>query len=460
MSIKGFKDNFYWGGSVSSFQTEGAWDEDGKGLSIYDVRPMNPEFSDWKVAIDFYHRHKEDIQLLKEMGCNFYRISIAWARVIPNGDDEPNEAGLAFYDMIIDELIEAGIEPMICLYHFDTPYHLAKDYNGFASRHTVDAFESYARLVMKRYGDRVKHWMTFNEQNLHSMMLKVSNAEVIPEGMDATKFLYQVNHNIFIAHCKATKVLREEAPDALMCGMNAVTIYYPETADPKNVMFARLANDYFNHFHCDVFATGKYPSYMVNFLTNRGWMPEFEEGDDEILKNTVDYIAFSYYRSNVLKTEEFDGRPPVDILHNATIQNKYCDATEWNWEMDAIGFRNITTDLYHRHKLPVFVLENGMGHREELDSQGNVNDDYRIKYHKEHIEELKKSVVEDGVDCLGYITWGPIDIPSSQCEIAKRYGFVFVNRTEKDLKDLRRIKKKSFSWIKKAFESNGEDLEA
>ena len=168
---------------------------------------MNPEFSDWKVAIDFYHRYKDDIALLKEMGCNFYRFSIAWARIIPNGDDEPNEEGLAFYDTIIDELIEVGITPMICLYHFDTPYHLAKEYNGFASRHTVDAFERYAEIVMSRYGDRVKHWMTFNEQNLHGMMLRVSNAENIPEGVNETKFLYQVNHNVFIAHCKATKVL-------------------------------------------------------------------------------------------------------------------------------------------------------------------------------------------------------------------------------------------------------------
>ena len=459
MVEKGFKKDFYWGGSVSSFQTEGAWDEGGKGLSIYDIRPMNPNFSDWKVAIDFYHRYKEDIALLKEMGCNFYRFSIAWSRVIPNGDDNYNEEGLKFYDTIIDELIEAGIEPMICLYHFDTPYNLAKNYNGFASRHTVDAFERYARLVMARYGDRVKHWMTFNEQNLHSTMLRVSNAEVIPEGMDKTKFLYQVNHNVFIAHCKATKALRELVPDAKMCGMTTNTQYYAETYKPSNVMFAKLANDYINQFHADVFAKGEYPTYMINFLTNKGWMPEFEEGDAELLKYTVEYLAFSYYRSNVLKDGEFNiYESPAETITKATIPNEYLDATEWNWEKDAIGFRYVTTELHQRHKLPVFILENGMGHTEELNENDTVNDDYRIEYHKSHIEELKKSVTEDGVDCLGYITWGPIDIPSSQCEIAKRYGFVFVNRTEKDLKDLRRVKKKSFYWIKKAFESNGEEL--
>ena len=217
----GFNKDFYWGGSVSSFQTEGAWDEGGKGLSIYDVRPTNPNFSDWKVAIDAYHRYPEDIALMKEMGFNFYRFSICWSRIIPNGDDEINEEGVAFYNQLIDQLLEAGIEPMITLVHFDMPYHLVKEYNGFASRKVVDLFERYARVCMERFGDRVKHWMSFNEQNLFSQSLRYSNAEDIPEGEDPIKFLYQVNHHVFIAHCKAVKALRELVPDAQFCGMVA-----------------------------------------------------------------------------------------------------------------------------------------------------------------------------------------------------------------------------------------------
>ena len=430
-------ENFYLGGSVSSFQTEGAWDEGGKGLSIYDVRPMNPEFSDWKIAIDGYHRYKEDIALMKGMGFNFYRFSICWSRIIPNGDDEVNEEGVQFYNNLIDELIKAGIEPMITLVHFDMPYKLVKDYNGFASRKVVELFNRYARVCMERFGDRVKHWMTFNEQNLHAMMLRVSNAEEIPEGESLAKHLYAVNHNVFIAHCMATKSLRELVPDGKMCGMCAVTNYYPEKCTPKNNLFSQQAYNYMNGFHVDVFAKGKYPKYMVNYLTNRGWMPKFEYGDEELLKYTVDYIAFSYYRSNTLTEGEFDyNRPYHEIVMEHTIKNPYLEATEWGWEKDPVGLRWIMNDLYIRSEMPVFILENGMGAREELNEKGTVEDDYRIEYHRNHIVEMKKAMFEDGVPCLGYVTWGPIDIPSSACEIAKRYGFVYVNRTEKDIKDL------------------------
>ena len=452
-------ENFYLGGSVSSFQTEGAWDEGGKGLSIYDVRPTNPQFSDWKVAIDGYHRYKEDIALMKGMGFNFYRFSICWSRIIPNGDDEVNEEGIQFYNNLIDELIKAGIEPMITLVHFDMPYKLVKEYNGFASRKVVDLFERYARVCMERFGDRVKHWMTFNEQNLHAMMLRVSNAEEVPEGVTLAKHLYAVNHNIFIAHCKATKSLRELVPDAKMCGMCAVTNYYPEKCTPENNLFAQQAHNYMNGFHVDVFAKGEYPKYMVNYLTNRGWMPYFEDGDKELLKYTVDYIAFSYYRSNTLTEGKFDyNRPYHEIVMEHIMKNPYLEATDWGWEKDPVGLRWIMNDLYIRTGMPVFILENGMGAREELNENDTVDDDYRIEYHRKHIVEMKNAMFEDGVPCLGYVTWGPIDIPSSSCEIAKRYGFVYVNRTEKDIKDLRRVPKKSYYWVKKAFESNCEEL--
>ncbi len=453
-----FPKKFYWGGSVSSFQTEGAWNEGGKGLSIYDVRPTNEAFSDWKVAIDFYHRYKEDIALMKEMGFNFYRFSICWSRIIPNGDDEVNEEGVAFYNRVIDELLENGIEPMITLVHFDMPYHLVKEYNGFASRKVVDLFERYARVCMERFGDRVKHWMTFNEQNLHGMDLKPSNAEVIPEGMDPNQFLFQVNHNVFIAHCKAVKALRELVPDAKICGMVAYGLYYPTSSDPRANMIAALANDFSNNFHIDVFTKGQYPPFMVNYLNKHGWMPTFEEGDEELLGYTVDYMAFSYYSSHAVKAMDYANRDIREVIQEAVVKNEYLDATEWGWEIDPEGIRRVARDIYYRTGKPVFVLENGMSHRETLNENMTVEDDYRIDYHREHIRNLERAIEEDGVECLGYVTWGPIDIPSSQCEIAKRYGFVFVDRTEKEIKELKRYKKKSFNWIAKVFKSNGEDL--
>ena len=455
-------ENFYWGGSVSSFQTEGARNEGGKGVCIYDVRPMNSNFAGWDVAIDAYHRYDEDIALMKEMGFNFYRFSICWARIIPNGTlEEPvNEEGIAFYNGLIDKLLAAGIEPMITFVHFDMPYYLVKNYNGFASRYVVDCFERYAQVCIERFGDRVKHWMSFNEQNLHGKRLKDSNAEVIPEGVHRAKHLYQVNHNVFIAHCKAVRALRERYPESYFCGMNTVANVYPYSNTPKNNLFAWQAYNYSCGFHADVFAHGQYPDYMVAYLTNRGWMPKFEEGDEELLKYTVDYLAFSYYRSDTLTEGEFDyDRPYHEVYADHKIDNPNLERNEWNWEIDPIGFRMTMIDMHRRTGLPVFILENGIGWREELDENGEIHDDYRISYHRDHIKEMQNAMFEEGVPCLGYITWGPIDIPASMADMDKRYGFVFVNRTNKDLRDLRRIPKKSFAWIKKVFESNGEDLD-
>ena len=260
--------DFYWGGSVSSFQTEGHRNEGGKGVCIYDVRPMNPEFSDWNDAIDEYTRYDEDIALMKGMGFNFYRFSICWSRIIPNGTlDEPvNEEGVKFYSDLIDKLLAAGIEPMITLVHFDMPYHLVKNYNGFASRYVVDCFERYAKVCIERFGDRVKHWMSFNEQNLHSMMLRVSNAEEIPEGVSLPKHLYQVNHNVMMAHCKAVRALREMQPDAKFCGMGAITNVYAYDNSPKNNLFATQAYNLLNGYLVDTFAQGKYPEEAVSTM--------------------------------------------------------------------------------------------------------------------------------------------------------------------------------------------------
>ena len=293
------------------------------------------------------------------------------------------------------------------------------------------------------------------------MRLIFSNAERVPEGVDPTKFLYQVNHNVFLAHCKAVKVLREVAPDAQICGMIAATPSYPETCCPDDVNFALRCNDYLNYFHASVFANGKYPEYMVRYLTKHGWMPDFEEGDDEILSNTVDYLAFSYYQSQTVKAQDFDQQlPTAAVAGKGGIKNPYVQYNEWGWAKDAVGLRTLMHEMYYRFGKPIFILENGVGCREELPEDGSlIQDDERIEYHKNHIIQMKKAIEEDGVNCLGYITWGPIDILSSHCEMAKRYGFVFVNRTEKDLRDLRRVPKKSFYWVQKVFGSNGEELD-
>ncbi|HLR08718.1 MAG TPA: glycoside hydrolase family 1 protein [Bacillota bacterium] len=442
-------DGFLWGGAATSFQTEGAWNEGGKGPSIVDARPIPEGHSDWKVAVDFYHRYKEDIALFKEVGFNAYRTSISWSRIFPNGEGEPNEEGLAFYDRVFDEMIAHGIQPVITLYHFDLPLALAEKYNGFASRKVVDLFEKYARTVFARYKDKVKYWLTFNEQNL-----VLTNPELwgVMEGADSKALLYQVCHNAFVAHAKAVKALHEIIPDGKMAGMITSFLAYPLTPKPEDVLASYRVNTWLNNFFFDVFAKGAYPTYATSDWEKKGVMPTFAEGDLQLLKeNTVDYLSLSYYRSHTVKADDSES------LGAQFVDNPYLETTEWGWTIDPIGFRLALKDIYSRYQLPIFVTENGIGVREELNENNTVEDDYRIDYLRDHIKQMKRAM-EEGVDIFGYLMWGSTDILSSQGQMSKRYGLIYVNRDETDLKDLKRYKKKSFDWFKRVIATNGREL--
>src|SRR5699024_10003836 len=442
-------DGFLWGGAATSFQTEGAWNEGGKGPSIVDARPIPEGHSDWKVAVDFYHRYKEDIALFKEVGFNAYRTSISWSRIFPNGEGEPNEEGLAFYDRVFDEMIAHGIQPVITLYHFDLPLALAEKYNGFASRKVVDLFEKYARTVFARYKDKVKYWLTFNEQNL-----VLTNPELwgVMEGADSKALTYQVCHNAFVAHAKAVKALHEIIPDGKMAGMITSFIAYTLTPKPEDAIASYHVNTWLNNFFFDVFANGEYPTYVISDWEQEGMMPTFAEGDLQLLKeNTVDYLSLSYYRSHTVKA---DASEPFGAMF---VDNPYLEATEWGWAIDPIGFRLALKDIYSRYQLPIFITENGIGVREELNENNTDEDDYRIDYLRDHIKQMKRAM-EEGVDIFGYLMWGSTDILSSQGQMSKRYGLIYVNRDETDLKDLKRYKKKSFDWFKRVIATNGREL--
>ncbi|MBA4493972.1 glycoside hydrolase family 1 protein [Paenactinomyces guangxiensis] len=444
-------EGFLWGGAVTSFQTEGAWNEGGKGPSIVDARPIPEGFSDWKVAVDFYHRYKEDISLFKELGFNAYRTSISWSRIFPDGEGEANEEGLKFYDDLFDELLANGIQPVITLYHFDLPLALAEKYNGFASRKVVDLFERYARTVFKRYRDKVKYWITFNEQNLVLLRPELWGAK-LPEGEDEAAFKYQVCHNTFIAHARAAKALHELIPDGKMGGMVTYLTTYPATCKPADVLANIKAKELLVDFYLDVFAHGEYPAYVTSQLDRKGIMPVFEEGDMELLKETTsDYLTFSYYQSKIVKeTNE-------EAIDAGVTANPYLETSEWGWSIDPIGLRIALKDLHARYRMPIFISENGIGVREELNENNTVEDDYRIDYLRQHIEQMKLAM-EEGVEVIGYLIWGSTDILSSKGEMKKRYGLIFVNRGETDLRDLKRYRKKSFYWFKKVIESNGEIL--
>lgn len=458
-----FKENFMWGGSVSSMQTEGAWDKDGKGLTVYDTKKKKTHAktsSDWENGIDFYHHYKEDIALFAEMGFNSYRFSLSWARILPEGEGKVNQAGLDFYDRVIDELIAHKIEPIVCLYHFDLPDVLAERYGGWQSRKVLEAYQQYAEVVIKHFGKRVNYYIPINEQNVAYTL----TSDLLPDDIDPkelARYEAQAQHHSFLASASVKHIVKAFAPHAKVGGMVAFSPFYPETCHPDAILSAQIANRRMTYQSTDVFVYGEYPQDLLHDWEKNDIMPEITAGDKQYLKEgTVDFLPFSYYQSAMAKTG-------ADITINSFLdsfldgtqpKNEFLDVSEWGWIIDPKGLRLAAKELYDRYKMPVFTVECGIGVKESLNDDLTVADDYRIDYLRDHVEQLRLAVTEDGVDLMGFLTWGPIDILSSQGEMKKRYGFIYVNRDETDLKDLERYKKKSFDWFKQVITTNGEDL--
>lgn len=450
--------DFFWGNSTSSMQTEGAWNVDGKGLSVYDLKPATKETSDWHDGIDAYHNYEQDINLMANQGMNFYRFQISWSRVDPNGDGNFNEAGIAFYDRLINALLKRNIKPMICLYHFDMPLALAKKYNGFLSRPVVSAFVRYGIEMVKRFGDRVKYWVTFNEQNLYHTS-EVFNISGYLTGDKTVNEMYQISHHVMLAHAGVANYIHEQT-DCLVGGMLAYSEVYPATANPKDILYARQIDEFLNRNLLDVFVYGRYSNEVMNYVRNHKIEMDYQLNDDEtLIKVTSDFIAFSYYRSDTIDSTEVPaGTVPNQYLDFGLKRNPYLQTSEFGWQIDPLGFRDVLTKVYNQYCVPMFPIENGIGFREEYTGK-EIQDDYRIDYMRNHIQAMKEAILEDGVEVLGYLGWGLIDIPSSSGNMDKRYGTVYVNRTNHDLKDLKRIPKKSYWWLQKVIKSNGESLE-
>lgn len=471
-----FRKDFLWGGATAANQLEGAYNEDGRGLANVDLSPVGEsrlavitgrrkmlefeegEFYPAKNAIDHYHRYKEDIALFAEMGFKVYRFSIAWTRIYPNGDDEePNEAGLQFYENLIDECLKYGIEPLITITHFDFPMNLANKYGGWRNREIVKFYERLVTTLFTRYKGKVKYWLTFNEINVILHAPFMGAGLYFEEGEDIEKTQYQAIHHELVASATATKVLREIDPDAKIGCMLAAGSFYPETCNPKDV-FAALKANRDNYFFVDVQSRGYYPEYKLRELEAKGMLPEITEEDKKVLReNTVDFISFSYYSSRVASVKDIE-QTDANLLKSA--RNPYLEYTEWDWAVDPLGFRITLNEIYDRYQKPLFVVENGLGAVDKPDENGYVEDDYRIDYLRKHIQNMRDAVTIDGVDLLGYTTWGPIDLVSAGTgEMKKRYGFIYVDRDNYGNGRLERSKKKSFDWYKKVIESNGEDLD-
>ena len=442
-------DKFLWGNSTSSMQTEGAYNEGGKGPSVYDIRKASADKSDWKVAIDEYHRYEEDIKLMAEMGMNCYRFQISWSRIFPEGEGKVNEEGLKFYEDLIDKLINYDIEPMICLYHFDMPLALYEKYDGFSSRQVAKEFVKYGKLLVDRFHDKVKYWITFNEHNLYPMdmgfMIAGSKKDHTLENV------YNIQHYTLLAHAKIANYIHDSYEDLKIGGMLAYSPYYPASSNPDDVLLADQYDRFLNKLYLDVFSGRNYPKFFLNDLKKNKLNIDISREDlEEFNKLYSDFMSFSYYQSQTVKA---DGKEFDTLKMDQIIDNKYLDRSEWNWEIDPVGLRISMEKIYQDANIPVFIIENGIGLREELPENEFIEDDKRIEYHDSHINEMKQAM-KNGVDCIGYLGWGLIDILSSSGDMNKRYGAVYVNRDNHDLKDLRRIKKKSFDFFKTIFKKN------
>lgn len=471
-----FPKGFLWGGAIAANQAEGAYLEDGKGLTTVDLlptgekrfdimlgnlssyEPLEGEFYPSHEAIDFYHTYKEDIALFAEMGFKALRLSISWARIFPNGDDaKPNEAGLRFYDDVFDELAKYGIEPVVTIAHFDVPVNLVKNYGSWRNRKLVSFFENYAATLFKRYQNKVKYWMTFNEINMLLHLPFVGAGLVFEEGEDKKFVKYQAAHHQLVASALAVKAGHEINPDMKIGCMLAAGQTYPYSCNPTDV-FDAMEKDRDSFFFIDVQSRGQYPGYAKRFFRDNNLKIEMEAGDEELLKeHTVDYIGFSYYASRTTsKDPEINKTTAGNVF--GSIENPYLEKSEWGWTIDPKGFRITANQLYDRYQKPLFVVENGLGAVDTPTENGEVNDDYRIEYMRKHVKEMSEAI-EDGVEILGYTSWGPIDLVSASTgEMKKRYGFIYVDKDNEGNGTLKRSKKKSFDWYKAVIASNGENI--
>ncbi|WP_328802273.1 glycoside hydrolase family 1 protein [Paenibacillus sp. LX16] len=462
--LKAFPENFFWGASTSAYQVEGAWDEDGKGPSVIDMANHVEGVTDFKVTSDHYHMFKEDVALMAEMGFKAYRFSIAWTRIYPKGAGEVNQKGIAFYGSLIDELIKYGIEPIVTMYHFDLPYALEKQ-GGWSKRETIDAFEQYAKTLFENFGDRVKYWLTINEQNM--LILHPGSIGTLDTSLEnPQKVLYQQNHHMLVAQAKAMVLCHEMLPDAKIGPAPNIGVIYPASSKPEDTLAADNYAAIRNWLYLDMAVFGRYNHIAWSYLVEKGYEPVIEEGDMDILaKGNPDFIAFNYYTSQTVGESLDDGN---DFSHTGDQHeivgepgayrgsvNPNLQTTEFGWEIDPVGFRTTLRQIYSRYHLPLIVTENGLGAFDELEEGDVVNDPYRIDFFKKHIEQIQLAIT-DGVEVFGFCPWSAIDLVSTHQGSSKRYGFIYVDREEFDLKDLRRIRKQSFYWYQKLISTNGE----
>lgn len=465
--LAAFPENFLWGASTSAYQVEGANLSYGKGPSCQDVKKVPEGTSELDVCADHYHRYKEDIALMAEMGFKVYRFSISWSRILPKGIGQVNPEGIAFYHNLIDECLKYNIIPLVTMFHFDMPAAL-DEMGSWGNRDSVEWFVNYAKILFENYGDKVKYWLTINEQNMLTMAGPVIGTLHLPKNcQNPTKEIYQQNHHMLVAQAKAMALFHKMLPDAKIGPAPNISYVYAATCKPEDMIAAENCNAIRNWLYLDMAVFGTYNHLVWAYLKEHDACPEFTEGDEESLKaGHPDFIGFNYYSTTTCEAslgEENDAMP-VDQqtakdefgMYRAC-KNPNLVKTEFGWEIDPIGFRVTMREIYSRYRLPMIVTENGLGAYDTLTEDGKVHDHYRIAYLRHHIEQIREAVT-DGVEMMGYCPWSAIDLVSTHEGVRKRYGFIYVDRDEYDLKTLNRYRKDSFYWYKQVISSNGKEI--
>ncbi len=477
---KSFSQDFLWGGAVAACQVEGAFDIDGRGLSTSDIHLYDSKLDRKNIekegggklenirksildqegyypkrhGIDFYHTYPEDLKLLSEMGLKCFRSSFSWSRIFPKGDElEPNEKGLEFYDRFINEIIANNMEPIMTISHYDIPIYLVTEYGGFGNRKMVDFFVRYAKVLLERYGNKVKYWIVCNQVNLVPVVQFGSLGIYDDQAEDMQELMYQAVHNQFVAGAKTVELARQICPSAKMGTMLADLTSYPATCKPEDIVLTMQRNR-MQYYFSDVQLRGEYPMYAIRFFEEHDINLKIKEGDLELLKNNcMEFLAISYYYSRIIDSTKH-GMNPTE-----SGQNPYLNPTLWEWRMDPLGFYNCLSQYWDRYQVPIMIAENGIGAIDEVEEDGSIHDPYRVEFYREHIAQMKEAV-KDGADIFAYCAWGPIDlISSSSAEMSKRYGFIYVDKDDFGNGSGKRSLKDSYYWYKKVIESNGENLD-
>ena len=466
-----FPNKFLWGASISAYQAEGAIEEDGRKLSVADLSTRKPGYADNSVTSDFYHHYKEDIALLAEMGGKVFRFSLAWPRIMPDGEGSVNEAGIQFYNDLLDELEKYNIEPVVTMFHYDLPVALQEKYGGWKNRKVVDAFEKYAEVCFREFGNRIKKWLTINEPDI--LMMYGGHGLDIDGKEEFNKNKLIINHHFAVAHAKAVNLCHNMLKDAIIGPVFGYVPVYPKSCKPEDVIAAKNIHDIQNGFFQELFLNGYYMEWVFDYLSQKAYKPVIVANDMDLIKNAKsDFVALNYYKSDVAMeclpdTNEIKMDSNTNGIKGTTVfpkvpgkyelcANPFLERTNWDWEIDPVGIRVMLREVYFRYRIPIIITENGVAAFEEL-SDNTVNDDYRIEYLQKHIEQCKLAI-GDGVNLIGYCVWSFIDLLSTGHGFLKRYGLVYINRNNEDALDLKRFPKKSYFWYKKVIQENGNGL--